>query len=78
MSDTIDMFRAHKDMRKAERAAFGIPCPDCMEKLPRAAPKILQPGWVCRAHRPHYRDPRPKPTTEEWNVAMERYGWRSQ
>ena len=59
MSDMIDMFRALKDWRKERRAQWGVPCPVCREKLPRAQPKILLPSQVCRAHKPHYQDPRP-------------------
>ncbi|MDR6511511.1 hypothetical protein J2792_002383 [Novosphingobium capsulatum] len=78
MSDMIDAFRALKDMRQTERKVFGIPCPVCIEKLPKAQPKILQHGQVCRAHKPHYRDPRPRPTTDEYNEQMAAAGseWR--
>jgi hypothetical protein len=75
MSDMIDGFRDLKDLRQSERRAFGLPCPVCREKLPKAHPKILQPGQLCRAHKPHYRDPRPKPTPEQWNEAMNGTGW---
>jgi hypothetical protein len=75
MGDTIDGFRAIKDLRSLERAAFGQPCPVCREKLPKAQPKILQPGQLCRAHRPHFRDPRPEPTAAEYNAAMAGTGW---
>lgn len=75
MSDMIDMFRAQKDMRASERAVFGVPCPDCRVKLPKAQPKVLLHGQVCRAHKPHYRDPRPEPTVEEYNAAMAHTGW---
>lgn len=75
MSDTIDMFRAVKDMRAAERAVFGIECPVCIARLPKAHPKVLQPGQVCRAHKPHYRDERERPTVEQYNAAMAETGW---
>ncbi|OAN52841.1 hypothetical protein A7Q26_06495 [Sphingobium sp. TCM1] len=75
MSDMIDAFRDLKDLRQAERKAFGVPCPACREKLPNAQPKILQPGHLCRAHKPHYRDPRPEPTAAEYNAAMAGTGW---
>lgn len=65
MSDMIDMFRDLKDFRQRERKAFGVPCPVCIEKLPRAQPKILLPRQVCRAHKPHFQDPRPYPTQAE-------------
>ena len=70
MSDAIDDFRALKQMRARERQVFGVPCPVCREKLPRAHPKILKPGQLCRAHKPNYRDPRPEPTGAEWEAAM--------
>lgn len=78
MSDTIDMFRDLKDMRQVERKVFGIRCPICIEKLPRAHPKILLHGQLCRAHKPHYRDQRAEPTSAEYNAAMEAAGeaWR--
>lgn len=79
MSDMIDAFRAMKRMRIEERRVFGVPCPTCLEKLPKAQPKILMHGQVCRAHKPNYRDPRPAPTRDEYNAAMAHTGWsRSQ
>ncbi len=65
MSDTIDNFRALKQWQAARRAMYGVACPVCREKLPRAHAKILMPGQVCRAHKPHYRDPRPDLTHEQ-------------
>lgn len=70
MSDMIDAFRDLKAMRRREREIFGIPCPVCREKLPKAHPKILLPGQLCRAHKPHFRDLRPDPTPEEWAARM--------
>lgn len=65
MSDMIDMYRDLKAVRREQRATHGIKCPVCIERLPRAHPKILMPGQVCRAHKPHYRDPRMEiPETE--------------
>lgn len=75
MGEAIEMFRAIKDMRQAERQRFGVKCPVCIERLPRAQPKILKPQQVCRAHKPHYRDPRPEPTAEEFNEKMAGTGW---
>lgn len=66
MSDMIDAFRALKKLRAAERKVFGVPCPVCREKLPKAQPKILLPGQTCRAHRPHCRDDRPEITQEQF------------
>ena len=76
MSDTIDMFKALKELRQHERRIFGRPCPDCAIKRPKAQPKILLPGQLCRAHKPHYRDDRPEPTNEQYNEAMEGTGFR--
>lgn len=75
MSDMIDLFRDMKEMRQTERKVFGIRCPVCIEKLPRAHPKILQPGQVCRAHKPHYRDPRNEPSMDEYNERMAAAGF---
>jgi hypothetical protein len=73
----IDAFRDLKDLRQTERRVFGIPCPVCREAA-RAHPKILQPGQLCRAHKPHYRDPRTEPTANEYNERMAAAGeeWR--
>jgi len=70
MSDMIDMFRAMKDIRKFERETFGVKCPVCVEKLPKAHAKILLPGQVCRAHKPNYRDPRSHITKQEYSEAL--------
>lgn len=75
MSDMIDMYRDLKLVRQAERKLFGLPCPVCVEKLPRAQPKRLQPGQTCRAHKPHYRDPRGEPTHAEYNERMAAAGY---
>lgn len=75
MSDMIDAFRAMKEMRAVERGVFGVPCPVCRERLPKAQPKILMHGQVCRARKPNYRDPRPEPTRDEYNSAMAHTGW---
>lgn len=75
MSDTIDAFRDMKELRKLERQRFGVPCPECQRRLPRAHPKILQPGQTCRAHKPHYRDNRPQPSDAEWSQRMAGTGW---
>ena len=75
MSDMVDGFRAMKRMHQLERERMGVPCPVCREKLPKAHPKTLLPQQTCRAHKPHYRDPRPEPTPEQWNEAMTGTGW---
>lgn len=75
MSDMIDMFRDMKDLRKIERERFGVKCPVCVTRLPKAQPKVLLQGQVCRAHKPHYRDPRPRATAAEFNEVMADTGW---
>jgi hypothetical protein len=70
VSDAIDDFRALKDMRARERTVFGVKCPACIDCLPKAQPKVLLPGQICRAHKPFYRDLRPEPTPSEWETAM--------
>jgi hypothetical protein len=62
MTDTIDTFRALKDHRKALRAKYGVPCPECQRLLPKAQPKILLPQEYCRMHK--FTDPRPELTND--------------
>jgi hypothetical protein len=75
VSDVVEMFRDMKDMRKLQRERFGVKCPVCIERLPKAQPKVLLHGQVCRAHKPHYRDPRQPITADEFNAAMAGTGW---
>jgi hypothetical protein len=72
VSDMIEMFRDLKDLRKHRRATEGVQCPVCREKLPKAHAKILLPGQTCRAHNPHYRDPRDETTTTTRDGAGEK------
>jgi hypothetical protein len=58
MGDMGELFNAHKEARKELRAKHGIPCPECVAKLPKANPSILVPGQRCRIH--GYRDNRPR------------------
>lgn len=67
MSEIADTYRALREWKRQESAAFGIPCPECVAKLPRANPAILIPGRTCRIH--GYTDPRPEPTIEEYRAA---------
>src|SRR3546814_6410527 len=55
VSDMIDAYRDLKAYQRAKRLIWGVPCPVCREKLPRANAKILEPGRICRAHKPSYR-----------------------
>src|SRR3546814_11596424 len=74
VSDMIDAYRDLKAYQRAKRLIWGVPCPVCREKLPRANAKILEPGRICRAHKPSYRDPRPEPTEEEFAARMAAHG----
>lgn len=57
MSEAVEFLRGMGDLRKHLRAKYGVACPVCVEKLPRANPTILIPQQRCRIH--GYRDPRP-------------------
>lgn len=64
MSESVQYFRDIKDHNKALRAQFGINCPQCAIKRPKAHPTILLPQQRCRVD--GYVDPRPELTDEEW------------
>lgn len=64
MSDIGDDFKAMKAHQRAVRSKYGVPCPECQRRLPKAHPKILLPGARCRMH--NYTDPRPELTNQEW------------
>src|SRR3546814_6988699 len=74
VSDMIDAYRDLKAYQRAKRLIWGVPCPVCREKLPRANAKILEPGRICRAHKTSYRDPRPEPTEEAFAARMAAHG----
>lgn len=59
MGDVGDDWNAIKEHRREMRDKYGVPCPVCVKKLPRANPKILLPQQRCRMH--DYKDPRPMP-----------------
>lgn len=58
MGDVGDLYRDFHNDYKALRTKFGVPCPECVEKLPKACPSILLPQQRCRIHK--YLDPRPE------------------
>ena len=64
MSDMGDDFKALKDHKKALRAKYGIECPECRRKRPKANATILMPQQRCRVD--GYRDQRPELTDEQW------------
>ena len=67
MSDMADDFRALRDHKKAIRAKYGVPCPECRRLQPKRHPTILLPQQRCRVD--GYRDPRPELTDEQWSEA---------
>ena len=56
MGDMGDIFNAHREHRKEQRAKYGVLCPQCKITRPRAHPSILLPGQRCKVD--GYRDPR--------------------
>jgi hypothetical protein len=62
VSEMGEMFSGMRQHTKELRAKFGVPCPVCVTKLPRACPSILLPAQRCRIH--GYRDPRPRSLTD--------------
>lgn len=57
MSDTVDDWRAQRAFMKEQRRLFGVNCPKCAARLPKACPPILLPAQRCRSC--GYLDPRP-------------------
>jgi hypothetical protein len=57
VGDTGDDFKIFRDYLKARRDLHGVPCPECVARLPKASPSILLPGQRCRIHK-SYQDPR--------------------
>ena len=55
MSEIGEVFNAWKNHKKELKELYGVACPDCTIKLPKAHPKILMPGQKCWCG---YRDPR--------------------
>lgn len=66
MSDAIDGFRDLKDHKKRLRAAYGVNCPQCAIKRPKAQATILLPQQRCRVD--GYIDPRPDLTDEQYGA----------
>lgn len=58
MSEQVEIWKALRDHRKAERRQLGVACPQCAIKRPKASPSILLPQQRCRVD--GYRDPRPR------------------
>jgi hypothetical protein len=66
-ADTGDVFRAFAEQRRQLRAKYGVNCPQCAIKRPRASPSILLPQQICKVDK--YRDPRPRLTDEQRSAA---------
>jgi len=64
MSDYGDLCRDLRSAKAEARSKYGVACPVCKEKLPKACPSILLPQRVCRIH--GYRDPRPRTADTEY------------
>lgn len=67
MSETVEVFQAMKDHKKALRAKYGIECPECKRSRPKANSTTLLPQQQCRVD--GYRDPRPELTDQQWRDA---------
>jgi hypothetical protein len=57
MGDVGEDWRAMEKAIKERKNTFGVNCPSCTVKLPRATPKVLLPGQKCWCG---YRDLRKK------------------
>lgn len=64
MSDYGEMCADIREARREARAKYGVPCPECVKKLPKANPSILLPEQRCKIH--GYRDPRPRTYETEY------------
>jgi len=69
MSDYGDMCRDLRSAKAEARAKYGVECPVCKLKLPKANPSILLPHQTCRIH--GYRDPRPRTKDTEYMTRIE-------
>ncbi|TXG97723.1 MAG: hypothetical protein E6R08_06285 [Nevskiaceae bacterium] len=67
MSETVELFKAQKNHGKRLRAKYGVNCPECKKKRPKAHPSILLPQQKCRLD--GYVDPRPELTNKEYQDA---------
>ena len=64
MSDYGDLCKDLREAKRKARADYGIPCPVCIQLLPKANPSILLPQQRCKIH--GYRDPRPRSSDTEY------------
>lgn len=64
MSETTELYKAMGDHKKALRAKYGVNCPQCAVRRPKAHPSVLLPQQRCRVD--GYRDPRPELTDQQY------------
>lgn len=67
MSDTADTYQAMANHKKRLRATYGVLCPECKVKRPKAHATILLPQQRCKVD--GYRDPRAELTDQQWSAA---------
>lgn len=72
MSEMGEMFNDLKQHKRELKDQYGVPCPKCTVKLPKAQPKILMPNQKCWCG---YRDERPRLTgTVKTSVGTQELG----
>lgn len=64
MTEYGDMCREIREARREARAKYGVPCPICAVKRPKAQPSILLPQQRCKVD--GYRDLRPRTAETEY------------
>jgi hypothetical protein len=64
----IDAYQRSLDQQRALKGKFGAPCPECVRRRPKSAPKILLPAGYC--YRCRHRDPRPPLTDAQMQEAL--------
>jgi hypothetical protein len=63
----IDAYQRSLARQRLLKEKYGVACPLCSSRHPKAAPKILLPGAYC--YRCRHRDPRPPLTdAQRWEV----------
>jgi hypothetical protein len=63
MGDMAEYYASWNVHKRALRFRYGINCPECAVKRPKAHPSILLPQQVCKVD--GYKDPRPRLTKEQ-------------
>ena len=70
MGDMAEVFNLLKERKREQRKLFGVNCPVCTERLPKAHPTIMLPQQVCKIC--GYKDPRPRSAMREWESHWKR------